>query len=158
MLAVVQMGGPLLLIAAGEREISSSLTGILVATAPIFTFLLAFALEGEERASRASLAGVAIGIAGVAMLLGVDAGGGAAALVGGLMVVLASFGYGVGAWFVKRRVRDVQPVAMVGATAATVAVADGAVRGAQRALARPRPRRRPARCSRWACSAPGSRS
>jgi drug/metabolite transporter (DMT)-like permease len=121
-LAVVQVGGPLLLIAAGEREISSSLTGILVATAPIFTFLLAFALEGEERATGLSLAGVVIGIAGVAMLLGVDAGGGAAALAGGLMVVLASFGYGVGAWFVKRRVHDVQPVAMVGATTATVAV------------------------------------
>jgi drug/metabolite transporter (DMT)-like permease len=122
-LAVVQMGGPLLLIAAGEREISSSLTGILVATAPIFTFLLAFALEGEERASGLSLAGVVIGIAGVTTLLGVDAGGGAAALAGGLMVVAASFGYGVGAWYVKRRVSGVRPVAMVGATAATVAVA-----------------------------------
>jgi drug/metabolite transporter (DMT)-like permease len=121
-LAVVQMGGPLLLIALGEREISSSLTGILVATAPIFTFLLAFTLEGEERASGPSLAGVVIGIAGVATLLGVDAGGGGAALAGGLMVVLASFGYGVGAWFVKRSVRDVQPVAMVGATTATAAV------------------------------------
>jgi drug/metabolite transporter (DMT)-like permease len=122
-LAVVQMGGPLLLIAAGEREISSSLTGILVATAPIFTFLLAFALEGEERASGLSLAGVAIGIAGVALLLGIDAGGGAGVLAGGLMIVLASFGYGVGGWYVKRRVRGVQPVAMVGATAATAAVA-----------------------------------
>jgi drug/metabolite transporter (DMT)-like permease len=121
-LAVVQMGGPLLLIAAGEREISSSLTGILVATAPIFTFLLAFTLEGEERASGLSLVGVVIGIAGVSMLLGIDAGGGAAALAGGLMVVLASFGYAVGAWFVKRRVRGVEPVAMVGATAATVAL------------------------------------
>jgi drug/metabolite transporter (DMT)-like permease len=122
LLAVVQMGGPLLLIAVGEQEISSSLTGILVATAPIFTFLLAFALEGEERASGVSLAGVAIGIAGVALLLGVDAGGGTAALVGGLLVVLASFGYGVGGWVVKRRVSGIQPVAMVGATAATAAL------------------------------------
>ena len=81
-LAVTQMGGPLLLIAAGEREIASSLTGILVATAPIFTFLLAFGLEGEERASGLSLAGVVIGIAGVTMLLGLDAGGGADALAG----------------------------------------------------------------------------
>ena len=121
-LAVVQMGGPLLLIAVGEQEVSSSLTGILVASAPIFTFLLAFALEGEERASGLSLAGVAIGIGGVALLLGVDAGGGTAALVGGLCIVLASFGYGVGAWFVKRRVRDIEPVAMVGATTATAAV------------------------------------
>ena len=121
-LAVVQVAGPLLLIAVGEQEISSSMTGILVATAPIFTFLLAFALEGEERASGLSLVGVVIGIAGVALLLGVDAGGGAAALVGGLLVVTASFGYGVGAWFVKRRVRGVEPVAMVGATAATASV------------------------------------
>ena len=37
------------------------------------------------------------------------------------MVGAADFGYGVGAWYVKRRVHDVQPVAMVGATAATVA-------------------------------------
>ena len=120
-LSVVQVGGPLLLNALGEREVSSSLTGILVATAPIFTFLLAFVLEGEERASGWSLAGVAIGIVGVAMLLGVDLGGSGAALLGGLMIVLASFGYGVGAWFVKRRVRDVQPIAMVGATTAVVA-------------------------------------
>ena len=75
-LAVVQMGGPLLLIAVGEQEISSSLTGILVATAPIFTVPLAFTLEGEERASGLSLVGVAIGIGGVALLLGIDAGGG----------------------------------------------------------------------------------
>jgi drug/metabolite transporter (DMT)-like permease len=122
-LAVVQMGGPLTLIAVGEQEISSSLTGILVATAPIFTFLLAFALEGEERASGLSLAGVVAGIAGVAMLLGVDVDGGTAALLGGLLVVLASFGYGVGAWYVKRHVKGVRPVAMVGATTLTVALA-----------------------------------
>ena len=121
-LAIVQMAGPLLLIALGERAISSSLTGILVATAPIFTFLLAFALEGEERASSLSLVGVGLGVAGVALLLGVDTGGGAAALLGGLLVVTASFGYGVGAWFVRRRVRDVDRVAMVGVTAATAAL------------------------------------
>jgi drug/metabolite transporter (DMT)-like permease len=122
LLAVVQMGGPLLLIAAGEQHISSSLTGILVATAPIFTFLLAFAQEGQERASGLSLSGVAIGIGGVALLLGLDSGGGGAALAGGLMIVAASLGYGIGGWVVKRRVRDVQPVAMVGATAAVAAL------------------------------------
>jgi drug/metabolite transporter (DMT)-like permease len=121
LLAVVQMGGPLLLIAAGEQHISSSLTGILVATAPIFTFLLAFAQEGQERASGLSLGGVAIGIGGVALLLGLDTTGGSA-LAGGLMIVAASFGYGIGGWVVKRQVRDVQPVAMVGATAAVAAL------------------------------------
>jgi drug/metabolite transporter (DMT)-like permease len=115
-LGLIQVTGPFTLITVGEQEISSSLTGILVAGAPIFTFLLAFALEGEERATPMALAGVAIGIAGVALLLGVDAPGGTAALVGGLLVVLATTGYAVGAWFVKRRVPDVQPVGAVAMT------------------------------------------
>jgi drug/metabolite transporter (DMT)-like permease len=117
LLAAVQVAGPFLLISAGERHLASSLTGILVATAPIFTFLLAFALSGEERASGLSLLGVGIGVAGVALLLGVDAGGGSAALLGGLLVVLASFGYGLGAWYLKRRIAGrVEPVGVVAAT------------------------------------------
>ena len=122
LLAVLQVAAPFMLITLGERELSSSLTGILVATAPIFTFLLAFTLEGEERASRLSLAGVGIGILGVAVLLGVDAGGGTAALVGGLMVILASFGYAAGSWYLKRNVGDIQPIGLVASTMAAAAV------------------------------------
>ena len=121
-LGLIQVTGPFMLITIGEQEISSSLTGILVAGAPIFTFLLAFALEGEERATPLSLAGVALGIAGVALLLGVDAPGGTAALVGGLLVVLATTGYAVGAWFLKRRVPGVQPVGAVATTCAASAL------------------------------------
>jgi drug/metabolite transporter (DMT)-like permease len=121
-LGLIQVTGPFMLITIGEQEISSSLTGILVAGAPIFTFLLAFALEGEERATRASLLGVALGIAGVALLLGVDAPGGASALVGGLLVVLATTGYAVGAWYLKRRVPGVQPVGAVATTCAASAL------------------------------------
>ena len=115
-LGLIQVTGPFTLITVGEQEITSSLTGILVAAAPIFTFLLAFVLEGEERASPLSLLGVAIGIGGVALLLGVDAPGGSEALVGGLLVVLATTGYAVGAWFVKRKVPEVHPVGAVAMT------------------------------------------
>jgi drug/metabolite transporter (DMT)-like permease len=121
-LALIQVTAPFMLITIGEQEISSSLTGILVASAPIFTFLLAFVLPGAERAGTLSLLGVAIGIGGVALLLGVDAPGGTSAVVGGLLVVLATVGYGVGAWFLKRRLPGVQPVGAVGATSAVTAV------------------------------------
>jgi drug/metabolite transporter (DMT)-like permease len=121
-LALVQVAAPFLLIAVGEQEISSSLTGILVAMAPIFTFLLAFAIDHEERTSGIGLVGVGIGIAGVALLLGVDAGGGAGALVGGLLVVLASLGYALGSYYLKRRLADVQPVGLVAATMAASAL------------------------------------
>jgi drug/metabolite transporter (DMT)-like permease len=122
-LGIVQAAAPLTLIAVGEERISSSLTGILVSTAPIFTFLLAFALAGAERANRTSLAGVAIGIVGVATLLGVDAGGGSEAIVGGLMVILAAFGYAVGAWYLKRNLTGVEPVATVAGTQVVAALA-----------------------------------
>jgi drug/metabolite transporter (DMT)-like permease len=121
-LAFVQVTVPFMLITIGEQEISSSLTGILVASAPIFTFLLAFVLPGAERAGALSLLGVAIGIGGVGLLLGVDAPGGTSAVVGGLLVVLATLGYGIGAWFLKRRLPGVQPVGAVGATSAATAL------------------------------------
>jgi drug/metabolite transporter (DMT)-like permease len=121
-LALVQVAGPLTLIGLGEEHIASSLTGILVASAPIFTFLLAFALSGEQRDSGTALAGVAIGIVGVAMLLGVDAGGGADAIAGGLMVILAAFGYAVAAWYLKRNLAGVEPVATVAGTQVVAAL------------------------------------
>ena len=40
-LAALQVAGPFLLISVGQEEITSSLAGILVASAPIFTALLA---------------------------------------------------------------------------------------------------------------------
>jgi drug/metabolite transporter (DMT)-like permease len=122
-LGIVQAAAPLTLIALGEERIASSLTGILVSTAPIFTFLLAFALTGAERASGWRLVGVAIGVVGVAMLLGVDAGGGSEAIVGGLMVILAAFGYAVGAWYLKRNLGGVEPVATVAGTQVVAALA-----------------------------------
>ena len=48
---------------------------------------------------------MAIGIVGVGMLLGVDAGGGAEALVGGMFIILAALGYAVAAWYLKRNLR-----------------------------------------------------
>jgi drug/metabolite transporter (DMT)-like permease len=121
-LALVQVAGPLTLIALGEERISSSLTGILVASAPILTFLLAFALTGEQRASTTSLGGVGTGILGVGMLLGVDAGGGTDALVGGLFIILAALGYAVAGWYLKRNLTGLEPVATVAGTQAVAAL------------------------------------
>jgi drug/metabolite transporter (DMT)-like permease len=112
LVAAVQVAGPFLLIAAGEEEISSSLAGILVASSPLFTALLATWIDQEERSTGLRLGGVLVGFAGVALLLGVDLGGDGAALAGGLMVVLASLGYAVGGFIVKHRLAGMAPVGM----------------------------------------------
>jgi drug/metabolite transporter (DMT)-like permease len=119
LLALVQVAAPFVLITAGEREIPSSLAGMLIATAPIFTFLMAFAFEGAERAGAASLVGVVIGLVGVAVVLGVESGG---AVVGGLMVVLAAVGYAVGAWYLKRGFADLPPMGVLAANMSATAL------------------------------------
>jgi drug/metabolite transporter (DMT)-like permease len=119
-LAAIQVAIPFLLISAGEESISSSLAGILVASAPIFTALLALWLDPDERLSRIGAGGTAIGIVGVALVVGVETGG--SALLGALAVVLASFGYAVGGFYLKRRMKGVQPIGLVTATMAASAV------------------------------------
>jgi drug/metabolite transporter (DMT)-like permease len=113
-LGAVQVAGPFLLISAGEQHIASSLAGILVASAPIFTAIFAIWIDQSERLSANGVIGVAIGILGVALLLGVDVEG--SGLVGGLMVVLASVGYAIGGFGLKRYFTGYMPIALVAGT------------------------------------------
>jgi drug/metabolite transporter (DMT)-like permease len=115
-LAVVQVVLPFLLITYGERHIASSLTGILVSAAPIFTALIAVRYDDEERPHGIAIAGVVMGIAGVVLLFGVDLSGDSTALAGGLMVLLASVGYAVGSLYLKHRLRGVPAVGLAAST------------------------------------------
>ncbi len=119
-LGAIQVAGPFLLIAAGERSISSSLAGILVATTPIFTALLALRIDPEERSEGTRLLGVAIGVAGVIAIFGLDLSG--SGVLGGLAVVLASVGYAIGGFIFKARFSDAPPIGVVSGVMAAGAV------------------------------------
>jgi drug/metabolite transporter (DMT)-like permease len=115
-MAVVQVVLPFLLITYGERHIASSLAGILVSAAPIFTALIAVRYDDDERPHGVAIAGVVMGIVGVVLLFGVDLSGDAAALAGGLMVLLASVGYAIGSLYLKHRLRGVPAVGVAAST------------------------------------------
>lgn len=108
--SLAQVAVPFLLIALGEEEISSSLAGILVASAPIFTAILAIFYDAEERSEGARLIGVLAGLAGLVLLLGLDVGKDAGELLGGLAVVLAGLGYAIGGLLAKRTLTAVPPI------------------------------------------------
>ncbi len=110
LIAVVQILGPFMLITIGEHHVASSLAGVLVASAPIFTALIAAAVVRSERLAGWGPGGIVIGFAGIALLFGVDLGGNGDALLGGAGILLASVGYAVGSLLGKRKLAGVQPI------------------------------------------------
>lgn len=115
-IALVQVAAPFVLITEGEHHISSALAGIIVASAPIFTALLALRFDADEQSHGWALVGVLVGIVGVALLFGVDLSGDGDALLGGLLVLVASSGYAFGAFLIKRTCQGVDPSAVAAGT------------------------------------------
>lgn len=64
---------PFLLIVWGQTQIASGLAAILNATTPLFTVVVAHLLTSDERMTGNKLAGVLIGLGGVAVMVGSSA-------------------------------------------------------------------------------------
>lgn len=114
-LAVVEVVLPFVLIPGGERHISSSLTGILIATEPLFVALLAGRIAASERVGGTRLVGMVIGLVGVGVLLGLG-GGTQSSLAGASLILAATLCYAAGALLVKRWFADVDSAMVVGVT------------------------------------------
>ncbi len=72
-MAIVGNMAPFFLISWGQREVPSSLAGILVAIMPLATLAAAHVLITHERITLPRLAGYFMGFGGIVVLLGVDA-------------------------------------------------------------------------------------
>jgi drug/metabolite transporter (DMT)-like permease len=116
LLALVQVAVPFVLISVGEQKISSSLAGILVASVPVWTTMLAPLLDREESLGATGALGVGVGIVGVALILGVDIGGEGSGLLGAAMIVGASLCYALSGFFLKRRLKGLPAIGVVTAT------------------------------------------
>lgn len=73
----------------GQGHIASGLASILNAATPLFTVLVAHALTKDERLTALRLAGVAVGLAGVAVMIGTDALGQIGVHVAAQLAVIA---------------------------------------------------------------------
>jgi drug/metabolite transporter (DMT)-like permease/predicted alpha/beta hydrolase family esterase len=102
------------MIAEAEQRISSALTGVLIASEPLWVALLATRLDRTQRSSRRGVLGVLIGLVGVALLLGVDNAHGRQ-LVGGLLVVAAAACYAGAALWLPRAKARVEPRPLIAA-------------------------------------------
>lgn len=103
---------PFALIFWGETVLSSGLASILNATTPVFSLLVAHVLTSDEGLSAAKVAGIAVGLAGVVVLVGADV---LAGVSGAVLPILACLGaalsYGLANAFGRRfRRMGVEPV------------------------------------------------
>ena len=75
----LEMAGPWLLLTDAEKKLPSSLAGLLVACVPMVAAVAAFGLGERSALKPARLAGIAVGMVGVAFVVGVgrEGGGGA---------------------------------------------------------------------------------
>lgn len=96
------------LLADAERHLTSSLTGLLIAAAPIFAALLDRA-TGGEKLSGTRIVGLAVGIAGVAALAGPHLRGSTWPIVQVLLVALC---YAIAPLIAARRLADVPALPM----------------------------------------------
>lgn len=94
---------PFSLIFWGQTQVASGLAAVLNATTPIFALLLAHVLTRDEKLTARKLAGVAAGIAGVAVMIGVDALDGLGlAVAAQLAIVAAGISYSVAGIYGRR--------------------------------------------------------
>jgi drug/metabolite transporter (DMT)-like permease len=120
---------PFVLIAMGERYISSSLAAILVATMPLMIALLTVRLSPDARPTGLRLLGLLIGFGGVVALLGFDVSGRTDELLGATLVLVATLGYATAPIIVSRHLADLDPLGPVAAslTLATIALLPAAI-------------------------------
>ena len=103
LLGTLAVALPFTLITLGELEVPSGLTAVLISPASLFVALFAPWIDPSERIDRRQAIGMAMGLGGVALVVGVESVQSLGELLGALAMVGAAASYGLSSFVVKRR-------------------------------------------------------
>jgi drug/metabolite transporter (DMT)-like permease len=120
--ALAEFAIPFATISCGEQWISSSATGILIATVPLWVVLLARSFGVHEPLGMRRMLGLALGFIGVVALLGFGTISGPWGWAGVACVLAAALGYAVGPLIIQRHLRDLDAVGPLAACLGVAAV------------------------------------
>ncbi len=111
--ALVEIIAPWLLLSEAETRLSSSLSGLLIASVPILVAVFGRLTGGQDRLTAVRWAGLLIGLGGVALLV---AGGGAHGGVGSVAeVLLVAVCYAIGPLVAARKLSELPPLGLTSA-------------------------------------------
>jgi drug/metabolite transporter (DMT)-like permease len=102
LLGTVAIALPFNLITFGELEVPSGLTAVLIAPASLFVAAFAPLIDPSEKVPPAALGGMILGLAGVALCVGVESVHSIWAFLGALAMVGAAVCYALSSFVVKR--------------------------------------------------------
>jgi drug/metabolite transporter (DMT)-like permease len=104
--------GPWYLITHAEQKINSGLTGLLIATTPIWAAILASIFGDKTVWHKSRLFGLIVGFIGVIAVVGLESVTGNSDLISIAMVLIASMGYAYAINMVNRRIPEVPGLAL----------------------------------------------
>jgi drug/metabolite transporter (DMT)-like permease len=117
----IEVAVPWLLLSRAETKLTSSLTGLLIAAVPLVGALIV-TLSGErERLGGRRWAGLAVGLLGVAAIVGLDLG--TLDVVALVEIGLVAVCYAVGPIILARYLNELPPLGVVAASLALTAIA-----------------------------------
>jgi drug/metabolite transporter (DMT)-like permease len=102
LLGTVAIALPFNLITFGELEVPSGLTAVLIAPASLFVAAFAPLIDPSEKVPPSALGGMMLGLAGVALLVGVESVHSLGAFLGALAMLGAAACYALSSFVVKR--------------------------------------------------------
>ena len=112
--AVLEMVGPWILITSAEKEISSGLTGLLVATVPFFASIFS-SLRGDHSVWQPKrIFGLVVGFVGIVALVGIESITGTSNPKAIAMVILASIMYAYAVLMITTNLPGVDGIAING--------------------------------------------
>jgi len=117
--AAIEIAIPWLALASAERRVSSSLAALLIAAVPFTGVAIAVATGGERFDSR-RIAGLLVGVAGVAAIVGLDVSRTSGVGLAEMAVVVA--GYASGPWVLARYLRGLPSLGVIAASLVATAV------------------------------------
>ena len=117
---IVEIILPWYFLSSAEQRLPSSTAGLLLATVPLAGVAIAFAMGRPERLSRMNWLGIALGMLGVAALVGLDIAGSDLIAVAEMAVVVV--GYALGPAILARWMSDLPGVGVVAVSLAATAV------------------------------------
>ena len=118
--AAIEIAIPWVLLGDAEIELSSSLTGLLVAAVPLVAVLIARTSGERERFGVLSMVGLALGVGGVAAIVGVNLEGASAVPIAEVIVVAVC--YAVGPAILQRWLTRVPALGVIAASLALTAI------------------------------------